>query len=88
MLLSASEESDEGAEELGQLLTGYTEFRHFDESVLALIPALRGLRIIHYAGWIARRWEDPSFPKLFPQFEDYNFWASETEALEKLVQMV
>jgi len=84
MLLSASESSPEGAEELDQLITGYSEFRHFDDSHIELIPALRGLRIIHYAGWIARRWEDPSFPRLFPQFLDYNYWASETEALERL----
>jgi Ser/Thr protein kinase RdoA (MazF antagonist) len=84
MLLSAPESSPEGADELEQLLTGYKEFRKFDEATLDWIPALRGLRIIHYAGWIARRWEDPSFPKIFPQFKDYNFWASETEALTRL----
>jgi Ser/Thr protein kinase RdoA (MazF antagonist) len=84
MLLSASESSEEGAADLEQLLAGYLEFRKFDESTLEWIPALRGLRMIHYAGWIARRWDDPTFPKLFPQFEDYNYWASETEALEKL----
>lgn len=83
MLLSDGEDTEEGRAELKALLEGYAEFRRFDERDLALIPALRGLRMIHYAAWIARRWEDPSFPRLFPQFHDFNFWASETEALVK-----
>jgi len=86
MLLADSEETDAGKAELDALLEGYDEFRHFDEADLALIPGLRGLRIIHYAAWIARRWEDPSFPRLFPQFTEYNYWASETEALERLAR--
>lgn len=88
MLLSASEGSEDGQEDLSALLKGYREFRHFHESDLELIPALRGLRIVHYAAWIARRWEDPSFPRLFPQYRDYNYWASETEALERLVAQI
>ncbi|MCB0350758.1 MAG: serine/threonine protein kinase [Bdellovibrionales bacterium] len=88
MLLSAGEETDEGQKELQALLTGYKEFRKFDDRDLQLIPALRALRIIHYAAWIARRWEDPSFPKLFPQYTDYSYWAAETDALEKIADML
>jgi Ser/Thr protein kinase RdoA (MazF antagonist) len=84
MLLSDDENSPEGQEELSVLAESYSELRNFDENDFDLLPALRGLRILHYAAWIARRWEDPSFPKLFPQFLDYNYWATETEALEKL----
>lgn len=84
MLLSAAEDTEEGQIELDTLLDGYREFRHFNDDELELIPWLRGLRIIHYATWIARRWEDPSFPRLFPQFKDFNYWARETEALEKI----
>ncbi|MEQ1664382.1 MAG: serine/threonine protein kinase [Bdellovibrionales bacterium] len=84
MLLSDDESTPTGSEELNALMTGYQEFRNFDETALKWIPALRGLRIVHYAAWIARRWEDPSFQRLFPQYTDYNYWASETEALEAL----
>lgn len=81
--------SDESPEqEIDAFLTGYTEFRDFNESDLRLIPALRGLRIIYYSGWIAKRWEDPSFKRLFPQFLDYNHWASETEALERVLKLL
>jgi Ser/Thr protein kinase RdoA (MazF antagonist) len=88
MLLSSGEDTDDGLAELDALLEGYREFRHFNDEDLELIPCLRGLRIIHYAAWIARRWEDPSFPRLFPQFTDYNYWASETEALEKIANQL
>lgn len=71
-------------DELDQFLGGYTQFREFNESELDLIPALRGLRIFSYAAWIANRWQDPSFPKLFPQFNSYVYWAEEVEALEKI----
>lgn len=84
MLLSSSEETDEGQNELDALLSGYKEFRKFNERDLRLIPALRALRIIHYAAWIARRWSDPSFPKIFPQYLEFSYWAAETEALEKI----
>ncbi|MCB0392819.1 MAG: serine/threonine protein kinase [Bdellovibrionales bacterium] len=81
MLFSGHSESQQ---ELEWLLSGYEELRHFPDEQLELFQPLRGLRIIHYAGWIARRWQDPSFPKLFPQFEDYSYWAEETEILEKI----
>lgn len=80
MLFSGSDNSEE--EDL--ILSGYEEFREFPESQWELVPALRGLRIFSYAAWIARRWDDPSFPRLFPEFESYTNWAQETEALEKI----
>ncbi len=80
MLLS----KDELNQELDEMLDGYTEIRDFDESQINLFEPLRGLRIIHYAKWIAARWSDPSFPRLFPDFETYSYWAQETEQLEKI----
>ncbi len=59
---------------LGHLLDGYNEFREFDERELVLIEPLRALRIIHYAAWIARRWEDPAFQRAFPFFAGNRFW--------------
>ncbi len=69
---------------LNDLLSGYEELRVFPKEQLAWLELLRGLRIIHYASWIAKRWSDPSFPRLFPQFETSNYWAEETEALERI----
>jgi Ser/Thr protein kinase RdoA (MazF antagonist) len=71
-------------EEKEAIVSGYEELREFPHSQWSLIPCLRGLRIISYSAWIARRWNDPSFPKLFPHFRDYSFWAEETEAIEAI----
>lgn len=73
-----------GEDERDLLIEGYEEFREFPHHQLAWIPLLRGLRILSYSGWIARRWDDPFFPKTFPDFGSYTMWAEETEALEKI----
>ncbi len=74
----------ESKQELDQIISGYEEFRNFPDGQLHLIEPLRGLRIIHYAAWIARRWKDPVFPSIFPNYTDYVFWAEEVEILEKI----
>jgi Ser/Thr protein kinase RdoA (MazF antagonist) len=60
--------------QLATLLEGYQEFRHFDARELNLIEALRTLRIMHYAAWLARRWEDPAFKIAFPWFDSPRYW--------------
>ena len=72
MLLSGPPE--EMRRQLDELLQGYGEFSGFDPRELVLIEPLRTLRIVHYAGWIARRWSDPAFPRAFPWFEEPRFW--------------
>lgn len=82
MLLSGDEEHLD--EEKFQIIEGYEELREFPDHQWEWIPMLRGLRIISYAGWIAKRWQDPSFPRLFPEFNTFSYWAEEVEALEKI----
>ena len=60
--------------QLAAVIEGYREFNDFDPRELALIEALRTLRIIHYAGWLARRWDDPAFPASFPFFNTQRYW--------------
>lgn len=79
-----SGEREEAELEREQILSGYEELRDLDESTLGCMEAMRGLRIMHYAAWIARRWEDPSFPKLFPHFNSYLYWLEETDRLERI----
>lgn len=74
--------------EFEKLVTGYEELRHFPHEQIELIPLLRGYRMISYAGWILNRWSDPSFPKLFPDFGNYTYWAEETEALTKISYLI
>lgn len=60
--------------QLDDLLEGYAAFGDFDMHELSLVEPLRTLRIMHYAGWLARRWDDPAFPRAFPWFEEPKYW--------------
>ena len=72
MLLSGR--PDEMSAQLHDLLEGYAEFADFDHHEISLIEPLRTLRIMHYAGWLARRWDDPAFPRAFPWFQEPKYW--------------
>lgn len=69
--------------QLEKLLAGYAEFRPFDMRELHLIEALRTLRIMHYAAWLARRWEDPAFRIAFPWFNSRRYWDEHVLALRE-----
>ncbi|MGH7354389.1 MAG: serine/threonine protein kinase [Candidatus Rokuibacteriota bacterium] len=79
--LLARGDTEEAKQMRLDLLEGYEVFREFDRSTLALCEPLRALRIIYVSGWIARRWEDPSFPPAFPNFKDTRYWMQEYEEL-------
>lgn len=64
-------------------LTGYERFRLFDRSTLRLIEPLRGLRLVRYAVWLARRWHDPAFRQGWPHFGTEEYWQAETRDLEE-----
>ena len=66
------------------VLEGYRQFRDFDDSELALIPALRAMRQLHYAGWIAARWHDPAFPAAFPFVAESRWWDQHVADLHEL----
>ncbi len=70
------------------LVDAYEQFRPFDRSSLRLVEPLRAFRFIFYAGWIAKRWEDPAFPDAFPHFGSEDYWQTETRDLEELVDQV
>jgi Ser/Thr protein kinase RdoA (MazF antagonist) len=86
MLLAGNEQ--EMRTELTDLLKGYEQFLAFDRRELALIEPLRALRMIHYAAWLARRWEDPAFPKAFPWFAEPRYWEEHYRALEEQLTAV
>ncbi|MDO6459966.1 serine/threonine protein kinase [Granulosicoccaceae sp. 1_MG-2023] len=68
---------------LADLLCGYEEFREFDPRELHLVEALRALRQLYYAAWLARRWEDPAFQQAFPWFASARFWDDHILALRE-----
>jgi Ser/Thr protein kinase RdoA (MazF antagonist) len=80
MLLSGSQH--EMRSELTDLLKGYEQFLPFERGELALIEPLRALRMIHYSAWLARRWDDPAFPRAFPWFAEPRYWEEHYRALE------
>ena len=69
--------------QLGHVVAGYREFHDFNRGELALIEALRTLRMIHYAGWLARRWHDPAFPASFPWFNSQRYWQDQILSLRE-----
>jgi Ser/Thr protein kinase RdoA (MazF antagonist) len=78
--------SDEARRAREDLVEGYELFREFERASLALCEPLRALRIIHMSGWIARRWDDPSFPPAFPNFRDHRYWMQEYEELVAIAE--
>lgn len=74
--------------QLEALLEGYQSFRRFDAQELNLIEALRSLRIMHYAAWLARRWGDPAFKIAFPWFDSRRYWDEHVLALREQVALM
>jgi Ser/Thr protein kinase RdoA (MazF antagonist) len=72
MLLSGDSREMEG--QLADVIEGYRQFCDFDLRELQLIEALRTLRMLHHAAWLARRWDDPAFPIAFPWFDGPRYW--------------
>jgi len=72
-MLLAGDTAERGRQ-LGDILEGYRQFCDFDHRELLLIEALRTLRMLHHAAWLARRWEDPAFPLAFPWFDSPRYW--------------
>ncbi|RMG38975.1 MAG: serine/threonine protein kinase [Gammaproteobacteria bacterium] len=69
--------------QLDALLAGYRTFRDFDLRELALIEPLRALRLVHYTGWLCRRWDDPAFPRAFPWLGEAGWWEGHIADLEQ-----
>ncbi|MCU0641744.1 MAG: serine/threonine protein kinase [Candidatus Margulisbacteria bacterium] len=61
-------------EELGWLLKGYETFRPFDRRTLRLVPALRGMRLVHFAAWLAIQSNEPDFGVHFPESGNARYW--------------
>ncbi|WP_127959877.1 serine/threonine protein kinase [Serratia microhaemolytica] len=78
-------EQHEQRMQLDILLEGYSEFASFDPAELALIEPLRAMRMVHYLAWVARRWQDPAFPRSFPWMVESDFWLSQTAAFTESV---
>lgn len=61
--------------QLSEIIDGYQEFYDFDPRELRLLEVMRTLRMMNYAAWLARRWQDPAFPRSFPWFNTERYWS-------------
>jgi Ser/Thr protein kinase RdoA (MazF antagonist) len=86
MLLSG--DRSEQTLQLSCILEGYEDFRDFDPRELHLVEALRTLRLIHYSAWIARRWDDPAFPQVFPWFNSPRYWQDRILELREQIALM
>ena len=86
MLLSGDRASQ--VRQLADVLAGYEDFMDFDPRQLHLVEALRTLRLIHYAAWIARRWSDPAFPAAFPWFDSPRYWEERILELREQIALM
>ena len=84
MLLSGSRTAM--ATQLATVLSGYRQFKDFDNHELGLIEPLRTLRMIHHSAWLAERWSDPAFPVAFPWFGTPGYWAGQASELREQVE--
>jgi Ser/Thr protein kinase RdoA (MazF antagonist) len=74
--------------QFSDVLAGYEDFFDFDRRELALVEALRTLRLIHYSAWIARRWDDPAFPAAFPWFNTQRYWQDRVLELKEQIALM
>ena len=86
MLLSG--ERADMSRQMGDVLAGYEDFYDFNSNELPLIEALRTLRLIHYAGWLAQRWDDPAFKQAFPWFNTQRYWQDRILELREQIALM
>jgi Ser/Thr protein kinase RdoA (MazF antagonist) len=86
MLLSGDRASM--TKQLSDVIAGYEDFAEFDRRELALVEALRTLRLIHYSAWIARRWDDPAFPAAFTWFNTQRYWQDRVLELKEQIALM
>jgi Ser/Thr protein kinase RdoA (MazF antagonist) len=88
MWLCLGSPDDEGRRQRRLLVEAYNEIRVFDPAWLRLVEPLRALRLIHYATWIARRFDDPSFKRTFGHFGTLQYWQGEIQTLREQIARI
>lgn len=74
--------------QLNKILQGYREFHDFNPRERHLIEVLRTLRMLHYSGWLAKRWNDPAFPLSFPWFNTPVYWQNQLADLNEQIELL
>jgi Ser/Thr protein kinase RdoA (MazF antagonist) len=74
--------------QLQSLIDAYRQMKDFDQRSLVLVEPLRSLRMIHFNAWIAKRWEDPAFPRTFVEFGTNKYWREQIAQLEEQLALI
>ena len=74
--------------QLTRILRGYCEFHDFNPRERHLIEVFRTLRMLHYSGWLAKRWADPTFPLSFPWFNTAVYWQTQIINLNEQIELL
>ena len=75
-------------EDREKFLRAYCEMTRKDFVNLRNIEVFRTMRMIHFNGWIAKRWSDHSFRQLFPQFTQSQYWDQQLIDLRMQMSMM
>jgi Ser/Thr protein kinase RdoA (MazF antagonist) len=70
------------------MIQAYQTMRDFDLRSLKLIEPLRSLRMIHFAAWITKRWDDPAFKVAFPFYGTDQYWTTQIRDLTHQLQKI
>jgi Ser/Thr protein kinase RdoA (MazF antagonist) len=79
------DEFDKCENEVAWFIEGYETFRDFPRRSLKLIPALRIMRIIHFASWCAIQSGEPGFKDHFPEWGTVKYWNETLKMIQELV---
>ena len=73
---------------LDAVIEGYEQMTTFPRATLRLIEPLRALRMVHFSAWIARRWSDPAFTRVFDRFGTGGYWNQQLLDLKEELQLI
>lgn len=86
--LIESGRDDYSKRRLDILLEAYNTFSTFDNSTLKLFEPLRTLRLIHFAAWIGKRYQDNSFKRAYPDYESSEYWLDQIATLREQAELI
>jgi len=70
------------------ILSGYEDFREFDDCSLKLIEPLRIMRILYFMAWCCKQRRDPNFQIKFPDWGSEAFWSRELTDLQRQLNII
>lgn len=71
-----------------RFLDSYMEMTRKKYLNLNITEILRTFRMVHFNAWIAKRWEDQSFQRVFPHFVSPNYWDHELIELRGQLSLI